>query len=139
LDLQAELEEAAHEIAEAEDDADRERATRRYSDLHDRLEHQDAFAVEHRVEEVLQGLGFDPADFQRPARTFSGGQQSRLMLAQLLLEAPDLMLLDEPTNHLDVDTTGWLESYLVRQHVTMIIVSHDRYFLDKVVTRIWEL
>jgi ATP-binding cassette subfamily F protein 3 len=139
LDLQAELEEAAHEIAEAEDDADRERATRRYSELHDRLEHQDAFAVEHRVEEVLQGLGFDPADFQRPARTFSGGQQSRLMLAKLLLEAPDLMLLDEPTNHLDVATTTWLESYLVRQHVTMIIVSHDRYFLDKVVTRIWEL
>jgi ATP-binding cassette subfamily F protein 3 len=139
LELQAELEEAAREIADAEDHADRERATRRYAELHDQLEHQDAFSIEHRVEEILQGLGFAPADYLRPAGTFSGGQQSRLMLAKLLLESPDLMLLDEPTNHLDLDTTAWLESYLARQNVAMVIVSHDRYFLDKVVTKVWEL
>lgn len=139
LDIQEEMEEAAREMAEAEDDFDRERAARRYDELRDRLEHQDAFSVDHRVEEILGGLGFPTSDFSRPARTFSGGQQSRMMLAKLLLESPDLMLLDEPSNHLDIATTAWLENYLSRQSVGMIVVSHDRYFLDKVVTRIWEL
>src|SRR5262249_51807547 len=71
--------------------------------------------------------------------TFSGGQQSRLMLAKLLLSSPDVMLLDEPSNHLDIDTTRWLEDYLIRQAEAMLIVSHDRYFLDKVVTKIFEM
>ena len=139
LDLQRELEEAAQEMAEAEDDHDRERAARRYDELHEQLEHQDAYSIDHRVEEILSGLGFAESEFQRPASTFSGGQQSRLMLAKLLLESPDLMLLDEPSNHLDIETTEWLENYLSRQPVAMIVVSHDRYFLDKVVTKIWEL
>ncbi len=94
LDLQREMEEAAQEMAEAEDDDDRARATRRYGELHDQLQHQDAYSVDHRVEEVLAGLGFATADFDRAATTFSGGQQSRLMLAKLLLENPDVMLLD---------------------------------------------
>lgn len=139
VELQVELEEAAREIAEADDAADLERANRRYEQIRDRIEHQDAYSVEHRVEEVLYGLRFTSADFHRTARTFSGGQQSRLMLAKLLLESPDLMLLDEPSNHLDIETTEWLEGYLSRQPVAMIIVSHDRYFLDRVVTKIWEL
>ena len=139
LDIQDEMEEAAREMAEAEDDDDRNRASRRYDELRDRLEHQDAYSVDHRVEEILGGLGFPTVDFSRTARTFSGGQQSRMMLAKLLLESPDLMLLDEPSNHLDIETTAWLENYLSRQSVGMIVVSHDRYFLDKVVTRIWEL
>jgi ATP-binding cassette subfamily F protein 3 len=138
-ELQAELEEAAHELAGAESDQEREIATRRYEDLRDRIEHQDAFSIDHRVEEVLSGLGFRPEDFPRASGTFSGGQQSRLMLARHLLESPDLMLLDEPSNHLDIETTEWLESYLSRQPVAMVVVSHDRYFLDKVVTSIWEL
>jgi ATP-binding cassette, subfamily F, member 3 len=139
LDLQRELEEAAQEMAEAEDDADRARASRRYDELRDQVEHQDAYSIDHRIEEVLGGLGFASVDFRRAARTFSGGQQSRLMLAKLLLESPDLMLLDEPSNHLDIETTEWLESYLARQSVAMVVVSHDRYFLDAVVTKIWEL
>jgi ATP-binding cassette subfamily F protein 3 len=139
IELQHELEEAAQEMAEAEDDDDRERASRRYDALHDQLEHQDAYSIDHRVEEVLSGLGFTESEFHRTASTFSGGQQSRMMLARLLLESPDLMLLDEPSNHLDIATTEWLESYLARQPVAMIVVSHDRYFLDKVVNKIWEL
>ncbi len=139
FDLQREMEEAAQELAEAIDEADRARASRRYDDLSDRLEHQDAYSVDHRVEEILGGLGFANADLGREAATFSGGQQSRLMLAKLLLESPDLMLLDEPSNHLDIETTAWLETYLARQPVAMVVVSHDRYFLDKVVNRIWEL
>ncbi|MDX2035713.1 MAG: ABC-F family ATP-binding cassette domain-containing protein [Isosphaeraceae bacterium] len=139
VELQRELEEAAAEMAEADDEEDRRRAGRRYDEINERLVHQDAYSVEHRVEEILGGLGFAKSDFGRRAGTFSGGQQSRLMLAKLLLQSPDLMLLDEPSNHLDIETTSWLESYLARQAVAMVIVSHDRYFLDKVVTKIWEL
>ena len=139
LDLQHELEEAARELAEAEDEDDRDRAARRYDSLHELIEHQDAYSIEHRVEEVLMGLGFVESQFHRDASQFSGGQQSRMMLAKLLLQSPDLMLLDEPSNHLDIATTEWLENYLSRQPVGMVVVSHDRYFLDKVVNKIWEL
>ena len=86
--------------------------------------------VDH-TREVLGGLGFQPEDYDRPVDTFSGGQQRRLMLAKLLLAAPDVMLLDEPSNHLDIDTTRWLEDYLVQQPQAMLIVSHDRYFLNR--------
>ena len=82
---------------------------------------------------------FASDDYHRPVDTFSGGQQSRLMLAKLLLSAPDVMLLDEPSNHLDIDTTRWLENYLVKQPEAMLIVSHDRYFLDRVVTKVFEM
>ena len=139
MDLQHELEEAAQEMAEAEDDDDRQRAAHRYDSLHELIEHQDAYSIDHRIEEVLMGLGFAESDFHREASRFSGGQQSRMMLAKLLLQSPDVMLLDEPSNHLDIATTEWLESYLSRQPVGMVVVSHDRYFLDKVVTKIWEL
>ncbi|HZW32743.1 MAG TPA: ABC-F family ATP-binding cassette domain-containing protein [Isosphaeraceae bacterium] len=139
IELQRELEEAARELAEAEDETEREVAARRYDELHELIEHQDAYSIDHRVEEVLSGLGFAESEFHRAAATFSGGQQSRMMLARLLLQSPDVMLLDEPSNHLDIATTEWLESYLARQPVAMVVVSHDRYFLDKVVTKIWEL
>ena len=88
---------------------------------------------------MLDGLGFRAEDYDRPVETFSGGQQSRLMLAKLLLAAPDVMLLDEPSNHLDIDATRWLEDYLVKQPEAMLIVSHDRYFLDRVVTKVFEM
>jgi ATP-binding cassette subfamily F protein 3 len=129
----------AEALAKATDEAERKALATRYERLNELLRYHDAYNVDHRVELVLDGLGFREADYSRPVETFSGGQQSRLMLAKLLLAAPDVMLLDEPSNHLDIQATRWLEDYLSNQHEAMLIVSHDRYFLDKVVTRIFEM
>ena len=138
-----ELQEAAHRLADqmasAADEAEQQRLHERYDEIHLELTRLDAYHVEHRVDEVLQGLGFDPADYDRSLATFSGGQQNRAALARLLLAAPDVLLLDEPTNHLDIDTTEWLERFLSRSTQGMIIVSHDRYFLDQVTNRTIEL
>jgi len=129
----------AEALAKATDETERKSLEARYDRLHELLHHHDAFNLDHRIEQVLDGLGFGREDYHRPVETFSGGQQSRLMLAKLLLSAPDVMLLDEPNNHLDIDTTRWLEDYLVKQPEAMLIVSHDRYFLDRVVTKVFEL
>ncbi len=129
----------AEALSQATTESERTSLSNRYDRLHELLRHHDAYNVDHRLEQVLEGLGFRPEDYPRAVETFSGGQQSRLMLAKLLLAAPDVMLLDEPSNHLDIDTTRWLEDYLAKQQEAMLIVSHDRYFLDKVVTKIFEL
>jgi ATP-binding cassette, subfamily F, member 3 len=129
----------AEALAKATDESARKNLALRYERLNELLRHHDAYNVDHRVEHVLDGLGFTAADYDRPVETFSGGQQSRLMLAKLLLAAPDVMLLDEPSNHLDIAATRWLEDYLLNQAEGMLIVSHDRYFLDKVVTSVFEL
>jgi ATP-binding cassette, subfamily F, member 3 len=129
----------AEKLAKATGEAEHKSLAVRYDRLHELLSHHDAFSVDHRIEEVLDGLGFRREDYHRGVETFSGGQQSRLMLAKLLLAAPDVMLLDEPSNHLDIDTTRWLESYLRNQPEAMLIVSHDRYFLDRVVTKVFEM
>jgi ATP-binding cassette subfamily F protein 3 len=129
----------AEALAGATTEAERKSLAARYDRLHELLSHHDAFHVDHKIEEVLDGLGFRPEDYDRPVETFSGGQRSRLMLAKLLLSGPDVMLLDEPSNHLDIDTTRWLEDYLVKQPEGMLIVSHDRYFLDRVVTKVLEM
>jgi ATP-binding cassette subfamily F protein 3 len=129
----------AEALAGATDEAQHKPLAARYDRLNELLRHHDAYNVDHHVEQVLDGLGFRAADYGRPVETFSGGQQSRLMLAKLLLASPDVMLLDEPSNHLDIDTTRWLEGYLAAQAEAMIIVSHDRYFLDRVVNKIFEL
>jgi ATP-binding cassette subfamily F protein 3 len=129
----------AEELARATDDASRTSLAARYDRLNELLRHYDAYNVDHRVEHVLDGLGFRREDYDRTVDTFSGGQQSRLMLAKLLLAAPDVLLLDEPSNHLDIDATRWLEDYLVQQSEAMLLVSHDRYFLDRVVTKVFEL
>src|SRR5262245_22369787 len=129
----------AEELAQAADPAQKKALAARYERLTELLHWHDAYNVDHRVEAVLDGLGFRREDHDRDVTTFSGGQQNRLMLAKLLLAAPDVMLLDEPSNHLDISATRWLEEYLVEQHEAMMIVSHDRFFLDKVVTKIFEL
>jgi len=129
----------AEALARATDEAEHKSLAARYDRLNELLRHHDAYNVDHHVEQVLDGLGFRREDYQRSVETFSGGQQSRLMLAKLLLASPDVMLLDEPSNHLDIDTTRWLEEYLARQAEAMLIVSHDRYFLDRVVNKVFEL
>ena len=122
-------------IPEAEHDA----MLGRYSDLQERFRLGDGYSIELKTATVLQGLGFKPTDHDRPTETFSGGWQMRLALAKLLLRAPNLLLLDEPTNHLDLEARNWLEEYLNAYPHAVILVSHDRFFLDAVVTRIADL
>ena len=111
----------------------------RYSELQDRFRLGDGYSMDLRIATVLRGLGFSPEDAARPAETFSGGWQMRIALAKLLLGRPNLLLLDEPTNHLDLEARNWLEEYLGAYPYAVILVSHDRYFLDAVVTRITDL
>jgi ATP-binding cassette subfamily F protein 3 len=139
LATQDEFHRVAEELAACTDETQHKQLMARYDRLAEVLRHHDAFELDHKVENVLTGLGFASDDFTRDLGTFSGGQQRRLLLAKLLLSAPDVMLLDEPSNHLDIDTTRWLENYLAQQHEGMLIVSHDRYFLDRVVNKIFEL
>lgn len=137
--LQREAEAAAATIAVEADPQVREKLQRRYDALQQELHRHAAYNIDHRVDEVLLGLGFSPDEYDRPITQFSGGQQNRVLLARLLLAAPDLMLLDEPTNHLDIAATEWLEDYLARCEQAILVVSHDRYFLDKVTNRTLEL
>jgi len=136
---QKEFERVAGELAICDEETKRKQLSEKFDRLTEVLRHHDAFELDHKVENVLSGLGFKAEDFARDANTFSGGQQRRLLLAKLLLSAPDVMLLDEPSNHLDIDTTRWLENYLAQQGEGMLIVSHDRYFLDKVTNKTFEL
>jgi ATP-binding cassette subfamily F protein 3 len=119
--------------------AEHEQMLARYSDLQERFRFGDGYSIELKTATVLQGLGFTPADFDRRTETFSGGWQMRIALAKLLLGQPNLLLLDEPTNHLDLEARNWLESFLVAYPYAVILVSHDRFFLDAVVTRIADL
>jgi ATP-binding cassette subfamily F protein 3 len=123
------------DVAEGE----HEQMLSRYSDLQDRFRLDDGYSIDLKIATVLRGLGFSQGDLERPAETFSGGWQMRIALAKLLLARPNLLLLDEPTNHLDLDARNWLESYLHDYPHAVILVSHDRYFLDAVVTRIAEV
>lgn len=107
--------------------------------LQNSFENQDGYHIDSNIKMVLTGLNFDVTDLDRPVDEFSGGQKTRLSLAQMLLSKPDLLLLDEPTNHLDMDTVEWLEQYLNGFQGAVVIISHDRYFLDKTVDKIYEV
>ena len=107
--------------------------------IHDQLLSHEAHRIEDQTESILTGLGFEPGDLDRPLKTFSGGWRMRVALAKLLLQRPNFLLLDEPTNHLDIDSIDWLEKYLKTYAGTVVIVSHDRYFLDRMVQTTAEL
>ncbi len=107
--------------------------------LQEEYDHLDGYTLQSRAEEILEGLGFNTNDLQRPLRTFSGGWRMRVMLAKLLLQKPSLLMLDEPTNHLDLPSIKWIEEYIEDYEGAIIVVSHDRAFLDNVVTSIAEV
>lgn len=110
-----------------------------YTALTHSYELMDGYAAKSKVIGILKGLGFNENDFERKINTLSGGQKTRVFLAKLLLEEPDIILLDEPTNHLDLRSIEWLESYLLNYKGAVIIVSHDRYFLDKIVSKVIDI
>lgn len=137
--LAHEAEAVAHALSQADEPQEHAQLARRYDRLQHELLRRDAYHLDHKVDRILEGLGFDRASFSRPVEQLSGGQQNRLMLAKLLLRQPELMLLDEPSNHLDIEATEWLESFLAETEQAVLVVSHDRYFLDKVTNRTLEL
>ncbi len=131
---EAELNRLEHELADADDEA-----LHRYGELQERFELAGGYTYEQRMRSVLHGLGFKPEDYERPLSQLSGGQKTRALLGRLLLEAPDVLALDEPTNHLDIEAIEWLESFLNDFTGAVVVVSHDRYFMDAVARAVWEL
>lgn len=116
-----------------------EKLTVRYGNLQEEFEKKGGYQLDYQISKILLGVGFTKEDYSREINYFSGGEKSRVALAKLLLSCPNILLLDEPTNHLDIHGVAWLEEYLREYQHTVIIVSHDRYFLDKTVQRILEL
>src|SRR5947207_252180 len=135
--IEHEMHELEHRMAEA--DADLEKVLERYSDLQHDFEREGGFEYGAKAEAILQGLGFDRDTWSLETEKLSGGQQNRLGLARLLLAEPDILLLDEPTNHLNVAAVEWLEEFLQTYPSAYVIISHDRYFLDRACNRIIEL
>jgi ATP-binding cassette subfamily F protein 3 len=140
LDMKDEMHDIEHRLGDASIAADvHDEMLDRYALLQDQFRLADGYSMDLRITTVLRGLGFEAEDHGRPCETFSGGWQMRIALAKLLLGRPNLLLLDEPTNHLDLEARNWLEEYLGAYPYAVILVSHDRYFLDAVVTRITDV
>lgn len=133
--LEKELETLAAELEKTGDEA----LAHTYADKLHEMEVLDGYSIHHRTEEILQGLGFANSELNKPYKKFSGGWRMRVLLAKMILMQPDVLLLDEPTNHLDLPSIEWLEKYLQHYQGAVVIVSHDRYFLDRMVTKIVEL
>ena len=141
LALEAKEERITGQLADTDDyESDHyQKLLDRLQRVQEHLNTHDAHRIRSQTDATLTGLGFDPDDLDRPLHTFSGGWRMRVSLAKLLLQRPDVLLLDEPTNHLDIGSIDWLEDYLKSYPGTVVIVSHDRYFLDRMVTSIAEL
>jgi len=137
--MEEELISVAEELGHCDDPLEHKRLADRYDHLQHEMQSRDAYNLDHKIERVLDGLRFRRDTFNQPVESLSGGEQNRLMLAKLLLAEPNVMLLDEPSNHLDIEATEWLESFLAESAAAMLLVSHDRYFLDRVTNRTLEL
>ncbi|MBZ0247463.1 MAG: ABC-F family ATP-binding cassette domain-containing protein [Cyclobacteriaceae bacterium] len=135
VDTQRDIEKTIHELEHNYSDKLVEKLTK----LQEKFEHLDGYTMQAKAEEVLEGIGFTTADLHRPLREFSGGWRMRVMLAKLLLENPSLLMLDEPTNHLDLPSIEWVEAYLRNYPGAVIVVSHDRQFLDNVILKTVEV
>lgn len=135
LTLEKEIEELGKRLEKDHDD----KLLHDYTDKLHELETLGGYNIHHKTEEILQGLGFANSDLKRPYKEFSGGWRMRVLLAKMILQQPDLLLLDEPTNHLDLPSIEWLERYLQNYPGSVVIVSHDKYFLNRMVTKIVEL
>src|SRR5512143_1272076 len=139
----AQLDHLAQQMRELEialaDPAQHDAAMGKYSKIAEQFEHAGGYTVETRIEQVLSGIGFDLSDLNKPVNILSGGQKTRALLARLILLDPDVLLLDEPTNHLDVSAVEWLEATLRDYRGGLILVSHDRYFIDAVADTVWEV
>lgn len=142
LDMEEELRRLEARMSDPEVLADEKKTAdtmRRYAELSDAFRAKGGYEIEAKVRGVLNGMGFGGMNTSTPVQALSGGQKTRLALAKMLLEAPDLLLLDEPTNHLDIQTLTWLEQYLRSYPGAILVVSHDRYFLDALVDAIYEI
>jgi ATP-binding cassette subfamily F protein 3 len=142
MQLEKEIEELGKEMENTNSGrtpAQEDALLHKYSDRLHEMDTLDGYNIHHKTEEVLQGLGFSNADLQRPYKEFSGGWRMRVLLAKMILQQPDLLLMDEPTNHLDLPSIEWLEKYLVHYQGSVVIVSHDKFFLDRMVTKIVEV
>ncbi|MFQ9873343.1 MAG: ATP-binding cassette domain-containing protein, partial [Oscillospiraceae bacterium] len=140
IDLETQMHAAQQALAQCEPSGgEYERLAKEYDALHTAFEAADGYQVEVKIKTVLNGMGFADKPLDTVIDTLSGGEKTRLALAKLLLQAPDLLILDEPTNHLDFRTLTWLEDYLSEYRGALLIVSHDRYFLDKLVTSVCDL
>ena len=138
LDLEASIRQTEQEMKSASD-SKLELLLKKYDNLMHRFETINGYAYKSEITGILKGLGFTEEDFAKKVETLSGGQKTRIALGKILLQKPDLIILDEPTNHLDLNSIAWLETYLLNYKGAVIIVSHDRYFLDKIATKIIEL
>ena len=136
IELEKEIEILGKKLEENHED---EKLLHDYSDRLHEMDVLDGYNIHHKTEEVLQGLGFANKDLDRPYKEYSGGWRMRVLLAKMILQSPDLLLLDEPTNHLDLPSIEWLEKYLQHYQGSVVIVSHDKYFLNRMVTKIIEL
>jgi ATP-binding cassette subfamily F protein 3 len=135
LELEAQIRQLEIELHESED----EKKLHKLADLHHDFEIAGGYEMDHKAAEILEGLGFTTLDLQRPFKEFSGGWRMRVLLGKMILQHPDILLLDEPTNHLDLPSIEWIERYLNGYPGTIIIVSHDRYFLDRMITKVVEV
>lgn len=133
------LEKKMETVSEKENPNEYKKVSERYSMLSTYFENNDGYNIDVKIKTVLNGMGFMDKQLDTVINTLSGGEKTRLALSRLLLLQPDLLVLDEPTNHLDFQTLSWLEEYLLEYKGAILIVSHDRYFLDKLVTSIWEI